>query len=462
MSDRKNLIFIVDDNKDMRLILSDVLRSEGYEVCVCSSPKTCLKEFETMRPSLVLLDFKLPEMDGLELLKELKARDEDLMVVMLTAYGEIKSAVQAMKLGAFDYVTKPFNNEELVLIIRNALKTGSLAREVASLKTRLEQCRPYPEGVMSDSPQFRQVLNQVFLIAPTDVTVILQGESGTGKELLARMIHDNSSRRNKPFVAIDCGALPETLAESELFGYEKGAFSGADARKEGQFELANGGTLFLDEITNLSESVQSKLLRVLQDRKVHLLGGKRDFELDVRIMAATNVDFLSEVNAGRFRNDLYHRLNEFNIHIPALRDRGEDVPALASYFLGLAAKEFRKEVKEFSCEAMEVLLNYNWPGNIRELRNAIRRAALLEGSDQITPAALPPEIVKKTMSLECKELLGTGTSLNKITRTLSRNVERDIISKALSETKNNKTRAAKMLGIDRMTLYSKMKLLGLG
>ena len=315
---------------------------------------------------------------------------------------------------------------------------------------------------MSDSPQFRQVLNQVFLIAPTDVTVILQGESGTGKELLARMIHDNSSRRNKPFVAIDCGALPETLAESELFGYEKGAFSGADARKEGQFELANGGTLFLDEITNLSESVQSKLLRVLQDRKVHLLGGKRDFELDVRIMAATNVDFLSEVNAGRFRNDLYHRLNEFNIHIPALRDRGEDVPALASYFLGLAAKEFRKEVKEFSCEAMEVLLNYNWPGNIRELRNAIRRAALLEGSDQITPAALPPEIVKKTMSLECKELLGTGTSLNKITRTLSRNVERDIISKALSETKNNKTRAAKMLGIDRMTLYSKMKLLGLG
>lgn len=462
MSDRKNLIFIVDDNKDMRMILSDVLRSEGYEVCVCGNPATCLKEFETMRPSLVLLDFKLPEMDGLELLKELRARDEDLMVVMLTAYGEIKSAVQAMKLGAFDYVTKPFNNEELVLIIRNALKTGSLAREVASLKTRLEQCRPYPEGVMSDSPQFKQVLNQVFLIAPTDVTVILQGESGTGKELLARMIHDNSSRRNKPFVAIDCGALPETLAESELFGYEKGAFSGADARKEGQFELANGGTLFLDEITNLSESVQSKLLRVLQDRKVHLLGGKRDFELDVRIIAATNVEFLSEVNAGRFRNDLYHRLNEFNIHIPALRDRGEDIPALAGYFLGLAAKEFRKEMKEFSREAMEVLLNYNWPGNIRELRNAIRRAALLEGSDQITPAALPPEIVKKMMSLECKELLGTGASLNKITRTLSRNVERDIISKALSETKNNKTRAAKLLGIDRMTLYSKMKSLKLG
>ena len=458
-------ILIVDDDKDMRDILSDIIKLEGYEAITADDGRKALKKIRMHSPDLVLLDIRLPEMDGMKVLEEIKKIDKDLIAIMLTAYGGVKDAVHSMKLGAFDYITKPFDNEEIVLNIKRAFQTRYLGREVERLRKILEGKR-IVERFLGESPQIKQVLNKIKIVAPTNMTVIIQGESGTGKELIARMIYQESLRKDKPFIAIDCGAIPETLVESELFGYEKGAFTGADAQKEGKFEQANGGTLFLDEITNLPQSLQAKLLRVIQERKVQHLGSSaKEIMIDVRVIAATNTILSDEVLKGRFRDDLYHRLNEFNINLPPLREREGDIPLLAKYFLEEANLEFNKKIEGISGEAMKSFLNYPWPGNVRELRNEIRKAALLTDSNHIREISLPVDAASNLDPV--RKFLSNGadinkdTSLREITRKTTEIVEKEIIEKALIQAKNNKTKAAKILKIDRMTLYSKIKSLGL-
>jgi DNA-binding NtrC family response regulator len=396
-------------------------------------------------------------MDGMKVLEEMKKINKDLTIIMLTAYGNIKGAVRAMALGAFDYVTKPFDNEELLLIIKNSLQTHYLSREVEELRRKLGEKKPIEER-MGASPQIKQVLKQVEIIAPTNMTVIIQGASGTGKELVAQLIYQKSLRKDKPFVAIDCGAIPETLVESELFGYERGAFTGAEDRREGKFEQANSGTLLLDEITNLSDAVQMKLLRVIQERRLQHLGGKRDISIDVRIIVASNVNLSEAVRAGKFRDDLYHRLNEFQIELPKLTERKEDIPILAKYFLEEADSEFNKKVNVISSEAMKFLLNYPWPGNFRELRNIIRRAVLLAESDSIEPGNFSPDNLKLYgEKMDVTQPLDKGVSFEETTK----EVEKDLIEKALERSGGNKIKAAEILKMNKKTLYRKIKALQL-
>jgi len=449
-------ILIVEDGKDTQFLLSNILKDEGYQAIIAGDANKALKELERYSPNLALLDIRLPGMDGMKLLEEMKKSDKDLIIIMLTAYSDVKDAVKAMKLGAFDYITKPFDNEELLLIIKKALQTQYLSKEVEILRKRLGESKAVEETI-GESPQIKQVLKQVEIIAPTNMTVILQGESGTGKELIAKMIHKKSLRKDKPFVAIDCGAIPDTLVESELFGYEKGAFTGAEERKEGKFEQANSGTLFFDEITNLPNSIQMKLLRAVQERKFQHLGGKRDIAVDVRIIVATNISLSKAVKIGKFRDDLFHRLNEFHIDLPPLRERKEDMPVLTKYFLDEANRDLGKKVESFSGEAMKFLLDYHWPGNIRELKNVIKKAVLLTDSNHIGPTHLflnnGHHPTQPHPQFDSKEDL----SLKATKENATKQIEERMIKEALAKTGGNKTKAAKMLRIDRMTLYSKIK-----
>jgi len=454
-------ILIIDDNADLCFGLSSILKDKGYNAITAGNGKEAFKVIEKKSPDLALLDVRLPEMDGMKILEKMKKIDKDLVIVMLTAYGDVKEAVKAMKLGAFDYITKPFDNEELLLIIKKALQTRYLSKEVENLRKRLDE-KAVIEELMGRSPRIKQALKQIEIIAPTNMTVILQGESGTGKELIANMLHQKSLRKERPFIPIDCGAIPETLVESELFGYEKGAFTGADDRKEGKFEQADKGTLFLDEITNLPAATQAKLLRVIEERKLQHLGSWKYIKVDVRIIVATKTDFSEVVRTGKFRDDLFHRLNEFNIDLPALRERKEDIPTLAKYFLGEANQEFNKKVKGFSAEATKFLLNYRWPGNVRELKNTIRKAVLLAESDIISPAHLSLNSIdsNNTDSSEkigFKQDLDKGSSLREITKKATKELQQDVIKQTLAKVGGNKTKAAKILKIDRMTLYSKIK-----
>ena len=452
-------ILIVDDDKDLRFNLSNILKDEGYDVLAVEDGKEALKAVQNNPPILVLLDIRLPEMDGMKILEKMKELNHNLAIIMLTAVTDVKDAVKAMRLGAYDYITKPFDNEELILTIKKALSTQYLSREVESLRRRLGE-RLAIEEVMGESPQIKQVLKQVETIAPTNMTVIIQGASGTGKELIAQLIYQKSLRKDKPFVAIDCGAIPETLVESELFGYERGAFTGAETRKEGKFEQANEGTLLLDEIANLTDAVQMKLLRVIQERRLQHLGGKRDIRIDVRIIVASNVNLSEAARAGKFRNDLYHRLNEFQIELPKLTERKEDIPILAKYFLDEADSEFNKKVNGISSEAMKFLLNYSWSGNVRELRNIIKRAVLLVESDSIELGNFPPDNLKlygDRRKTDVTQSLDKGVSFEEITK----ETEKDLIKKALERSGGNKIKAAEILKMNKKTLYRKIKKLGL-
>ena len=461
-------ILIVDDNADLCFNLSNILKDEGYKPIAVGDGRKALKAVKNNSPDLVILDIRLPGMDGMKVLEEMRRIDKNMIIIMLTACSDIKDAVKAMKLGAFDYITKPFNNEELNLIIKRALQTRYLSREVESLRKKLGE-QSTIEEVMGESPKIKQVLKQLEIITPTNMTVILQGESGTGKELIAQILHQKSYRKEKPFLAIDCGAIPETLVESELFGYEKGAFTGAENRKEGKFEQANGGTLFLDEITNLPEAAQAKLLRVIEERRLQHLGGGKNIKVDVRIIVATNINLFEAVRLGKFRNELFHRLNEFQINLPPLRERKEDIPLLIKYFLDKANQELNKRIKGFSAETMKLLINYSWPGNVRELKNIVKKAVLLTDSNYITPVHISlndtSSLVGRFLSnvnelhqdLNFQESLNEGGSLREITKKATKQMERNIIKQALSKTDGNKTKAAKILKIDRMTLYSKIK-----
>lgn len=450
-------ILIVEDNKDTQFLLANILEVEGYKTIIASDGKSAIVEAKNNFTDLVLLDINLPDMNGMKILDEMKEIDKDMLIVMLTAYGNIKQAVKAMKQGAFQYIPKPFDNEELILTIKNALKTRNLSLEVEKLKKRLGESTLI-EQTMGQSPVIKQVLKQVEIAAPTNMTIIIQGGSGTGKELIANMIHQKSLRKDCPFIPVDCGAIPESLAESELFGFDKGAFTGAEKQKEGRFEQADSGTLFLDEITNLPESLQVKLLRVIQERKLQHLGGKKYIGVDVRIIAATNSNLKEAVKTSKFREDLFYRLNEFHIELPPLNKRKEDIPVLAGYFLKEVNQELNRKVERFSSEAMKILLDYHWPGNVRELKNVVKRAVLLAEQDEILPSGLSGAIPSHAQGGHIWENIEAA---DKPFEMVMKEIETQVIKGALLKANGNKIKAAEHLGMNRKTLYRKIKSLDL-
>ncbi|HAJ33018.1 MAG TPA: Fis family transcriptional regulator [Candidatus Atribacteria bacterium] len=459
-------ILIIDDEVDLCQTLSELLEGEeGYKVSIVNSGKNGLAKIKEEVPDLVLLDIKMPEMDGIETLEKIKAIDKDILVIMLTAYQTVDTAVKAMKLGAYDYISKPFNYEELKITIKRALETRDLSQEVISLRHQLREKFSF-SNIIRRSDKMKEVLYKIEKVAPTDTTILIRGESGTGKELIAKTIHQYSTRKDKPFIAVDCAGLTETLIESELFGHTKGAFTGAIAKKIGKFELAEGGTLFLDEIGNLPVNIQVKLLRVLQEREINRIGEKYPIKIDVRIIVATNANLEKAMKRGTFREDLYYRVNVFSIFLPPLREKKEDIPLLALHFLNqFNYNILGKNVKNISEESIKLLVDYSWPGNVRELQNVIQQAIIM-AEDVILPEHLPHYI--KETNVETKadknpvgaDLVSTlpyDFSLKKMINQLSQNAERKVISDVLKRTNWNKAEAARLLKINYKTLYLKIK-----
>lgn len=463
-------ILVVDDEAAIRLLLTGVLCDEGFEVISAENGHAAVEKVQTEAPSAILLDLKMPRMGGMEALEKIKAIDPLLPVIILTADGDVPSVVQAMKLGAYDYLTKPVRNNDVLFSIRRALERQDLLTQVEELRSQVGEGGPL-RGLMGKSPEIQKVFRQIHLVARTNYTVIIQGETGSGKEIVARAIHQQSPRSGRAFLALDCGAIPETLIESELFGYEKGAFTGANRRKEGQFVLASGGTLFLDEIANLPLATQSKLLRVVQEQQVQPLGATQAVAVDVRVIVASNALLEEETRTGRFRQDLYYRLNEFTIIVPPLRQRKDDILQLANRFLEEASIDLRKPIRGFSQEAGQRLIEYQWPGNVRELKNAVRRAALV-CVDVIGPEHLSALGGRGVQTQPAwlgiaggtdgpEDPLEEGQSLRDIRERAAEEVEKEVIRKVLEQTRGNKSQAARRLKIDYKTLYSKMKHYGI-
>lgn len=434
-------ILIVDDEPIVRESLGSWFREEGFTVDIAQSGKEALEKLTSAAWDIYLLDIKMPGMDGLELQRKIKEINPEATIIIMTAYASVETAVEAMKQGAYDYITKPFDPENLQLMVRNAVERKQLVSENVQLKQNIDEISRFHE-IVGNSPAILRVLEQVQLVSQSDTNVLIRGASGTGKELLARAIHAGSPRRYMPIVVVNCGALSEGVLESELFGHEKGAFTGAHYRRKGKLEMADGGTLFLDEIGDISLKTQVDLLRVLEDRKISRVGGNTLIPVDFRLIAATNRDLEAMVADGRFREDLYYRLNVFSITIPPLRERREDIPPLAEHFLQKFAHTMNKPVTGFSREAMNLMTAYEWPGNVRELQNAVERAVLVCKTKEIAPADLPFH------SAQIEELTA-GKALSE--------VERVHIQRVLKETKGNISQAARLLEIDRVTLYNKMK-----
>lgn len=438
-------------------MLSTFLQRQQYDVQIASSASEGLKLVKANTFNLILTDFRLPDKDGLELLSQIRVVSADIPVILMTHYADIRTAVKAIKMGAFEYITKPVNPDETLLIIQKAL-SGEAA---AAREAPIEGAAVSSGFIYGNSSQSTQLDEHIALIAPTGMSVLIEGESGTGKEYVSRRIHQSSKRSDKPFVAIDCGALSKELAGSELFGYLKGAFTGAMTDKAGQFEAANGGTLFLDEIGNLPYEVQVKLLRALQERVIRKIGGTSDIEVDVRIIAATNEDLIQAVSRGEFREDLYHRLNEFKLNIAPLRERKPDILLYAEHFLQLANHELEKNVIGFDEQVKIAFERYLWPGNLRELKNVVRRAVLLAKSDRVTLEALPLEIAffipaptAVVAELDATTVAMPVTDL----RGVAERSEKELIVQTLEMVRYNKAKAARLLNIDRKTLYNKLKL----
>ncbi|MFI5374686.1 MAG: sigma-54-dependent transcriptional regulator [Candidatus Rokuibacteriota bacterium] len=452
-------ILVVDDEAEIRSLLAAVLQSKGYEVVTAEDGAAALQAVPRERPAVILMDLSMPRMNGMDALPELKRLDPELPVIICTAHADLATAVRAMKLGAYDYLTKPFDVELLILTLERAVERHRLHSRIEELK-RQGQGSSLAER-MGGSPAIAQVIQQVAQVAESNFTVLVQGETGTGKELVARAIHQQSPRRQSPFVAVDCGAIPETLVESELFGHERGAFTGAQARREGHFQLAKSGTLFLDEIGNVPLATQAKLLRALEQREVHPLGGARAVTVDARIIAATNSELEESVKAGRFRADLYYRLSEFTIALPPLRSRREDIMHLSQRFLDEVSMELRRPVRRISDEAMQVLLHHDWPGNVRELRNVVRKAALL-ATDVVTPAHIPALSASAPAHARAgAEPVGEDLSLREVAELAAVQAEREVIRHVLESTKGNKSQAARLLRTDYTTLHAKMKRYGI-
>ena len=441
-------LLVADDDPGLRESLERTLTREGYRVVLASDGRAALERVQAGGVDLIVTDLRMPGLTGLELLRAAKAIMPDVDVILLTAFGTVEEAVKAMKDGAYDFLTKPFRREQLIKLVDKALERRDLIEQNKALKKQLEDIRAKGQ-MIGASPAFRRMLTLIEQIADSSATILIQGESGAGKELVARTIHERSARRNGPFVAVNCAALPETLLESELFGYEKGAFTGAAGRKEGRFELANGGTLFLDEVADLSLVTQPKILRVLQEGEFERLGGTRTLQVDVRIVTATNQDLAEMVKEKRFREDLYYRLNVITVRVPPLRERHEDIRVLAQHYLRVYSAKNGRKLDGFSNEALERLESYAWPGNVRELENLIERTVLLARKDRIDAEDLPEEVagVKRPPRDAILELVGTPLA----------EIEQRLLDETLRITGGNKTQAAKLLGIDVRTVARKLE-----
>jgi two-component system response regulator PilR (NtrC family) len=457
MTDR---LLVVDDEPSMREFLEIMLSQEGYQVSLASSGEEGLKSYRQEEHDLVLTDVKMPGMSGLELIKEIHSLDPAIPIIAITAYACADDAIRAVRAGAYDYLSKPFQIDDLRVIIRNALETRRLRRENLELRQSVEQQHRFGD-IIGRSPQMVDIFNLISRIAPSKASVLIVGESGTGKELVARAIHRNSNRADKPFVPVNCTAIPESLLESELFGHLKGSFTGAVGNKPGLVETAHTGTLFLDEVGDIPTSVQAKLLRFLQEREFRRVGGTEDKKVDVRVLAATNKKLEKEMETGTFREDLYYRLNVIRIRIPALREREEDLPLLIDHFLKKFSKEQGKNIKRVSSLALRILCNYQYPGNVRELENVVERCVTLEESDQLTADNLPPKLLEgraTTTSVTGEmEIPPDGIDLN---RTME-NLERKLIGRALEITGGNRSRAASLLGISFRSLRYRLLKLGM-
>jgi len=452
-------ILIVDDNKDTRENISELFVENGYKTYTSGDGKSAIDKIRKNNPNCVILDMKLPIMNGWQVLENIQTEIKSGMIVInITAYGEVSTAVKAMKMGSYDFIEKPFNNEVLLLTVRRALKNQKVKKELNNLRRSLGEIIS-AEEIFGKSEAIKKVLNQIDIVAPTNINVLIQGETGSGKEIVANYIHHKSSRNEFPLVAVDCGAIPETLLESELFGFEKGSFTGAYKKKQGKFEIANQGTLFLDEIGNFPLQQQRRLLRTVEQKKISPIGSKNEIKIDIRLIVASNKDLQHLVNEGKFRKDLFYRLSEFVINVPPLRERLEDIPHLSNIFIKEANEEINHTVSEISDEAMKCFLNYTWPGNIRQLRNVIRKAVLL-ASDKILPEHinLPCKDIHKTRILEATHFsLEKYGSFKNALENITSDIEKELINRAISETNGNLTKAAKIFGIDRKNFYRKMK-----
>ena len=443
---RQANILVIDDEESMRDSCQQTLSRDGNRVEVAEDGSRGLAMLERESFDLVILDLKMPGLSGMEVLKKIRERDPEAMVIVITGYATVESAVEAMKRGAYDFIPKPFTPGSLRVIVRRALDRRELALENVLLRGELKASFG-PEVIIGQSESMKKVEELVRKVGPTDTTVLISGESGTGKELVARAIHRHSSRRDKPFVVVDCGSLVENLFESELFGHVKGSFTGATATKYGRFELANGGTLFFDEIGNISINIQTKLLRVLQEREVTKVGSSQVIKVDVRIVAATNKDLQKAVKAGTFREDLFYRLSVVPITLPPLREKRDDIPLLANHFLEKYNKKRRKNIRAISDQAMKALVEYNWPGNVRELENAIERAVVLAENDVVKPS----DLLYYGLTVETPSTSDAGGAQRLI------DLEREHIAKTLKMFNGHRGKAAKSLGIDRKTLRVKLK-----
>jgi two-component system response regulator HydG len=483
-----NKILVIDDDNDMCLLLSRFLTRHGFEVATVSTGAAALEWMKKSEPLLVLCDFRLGDMTGAEMLARIKERFPDAPVIIITGYSDVKDAVEVMKMGAYDYVTKPLFPDEILVTIRKALSepSGSSVKVAVPSESLVEASSAGTNGkakktgapaawnneqyILGDSEAFATIVKQINLVAPTNYSVIIYGESGSGKEVIAQQIHKNSKRAGKPFVAIDCGALSKELAGSELFGHEKGAFTGALNQKIGSLELANGGTIFLDEIANLSYEIQVSLLRVVQERKIRRVGGNKDIDLDVRIIVASNERLWDSARKGKFREDLFHRFNEFSMEVPPLRERKGDLMVFSNHFLKLTNTELEKNVKGFTKEVEQIFLSYPWFGNLRELKNVIKRATLLTDGEYIESKSLPFEIahygklqfdkpgaVLSDVDNDDEDFEEEDDSYENKLKSANLDAEYEVILSALKKANYNKSKAAKLLNIDRKTLYNKMK-----
>ena len=455
----KDKILVADDEQSMREFLDIMLKKEGYKVSLASNGEEVAKLVDNDLFDLVLLDIRMPKLDGISALKKIKSNAPETIVIMITAYASADTAIKAMKEGAYDYITKPFKVEEIKLIIKNALEKKNLQKENILLK-QVVRDRFHFGNIIGQSPKMVALYDLLEKVSPTKTNILITGESGTGKELVAKAIHYNSPRKEKPFVTLNCGAIPESLIESELFGHMKGAFTDAIATKKGLFEVADEGTIFLDEISELPLLMQVKLLRVLQDREFKRVGGTEDIRVDVRIIAATNKDLEEAVKEKRFREDLFYRLNVIQIKLPPLRDRKEDIQTLANHFLKKYSQELSKAISKISPEALQILLNYEYPGNVRELQNIIERAVALEGSEELTPHNLSSYLSEQPLLKKGPidiEIPNEGIDLEKMVEDL----ERSLLLKALDRTKGIKKKAAELLHINFRSMRYRLEKYGL-
>ena len=446
-------ILIVDDEEAMRFTLSEALGKEGYVLETANDGEEALQKFKSKPFDLVILDMKMPRMDGLEALRQIKKSDSDSTVIMITAFGSKELALQAINTGAYDYFTKPFDLEEMRVVVRRGLEKARLKKELFELKKQ-----PFEfENIIGQSNQMQDIFRLIRQVAESDATILICGESGTGKELVAQAIHYHSTRSQKPFIKMNCVAIPEGLLESELFGHEKGAFTGASAQRIGKFELAQTGTIFLDEIGDMSLTTQAKLLRVLQEREIERVGGSKVIKVDIRIIAATNQDLAKAVQEKKFREDLFFRLNVVPIYLPPLRERKSDMPLLLDHFLRIYNAKYGKQIRNVSPTVMQYLSEYPWPGNVREFENVIQRAIVLAQGDSLTehclPLGSPKASLTETVSIENVD---NSQPLSEKINAIATEAEKKLILQALESAKGNRTVAARMLGLSRKGLYDKL------